>query len=125
MANNDMVVTNEKIDEFRAAVADLKLRTGGQRSDAVRQVIGIILMVGGFVAVLLDYENSLSQGNALNLASEQILALAMVGVIVIGAALFVSSSIARFLRIWMLRQLYEGQAQVEHLVESITGSGRL
>jgi len=25
----------------------------------------------------------------------------------------------------MLRQLYEGQAHVDHLVESITGSGRL
>ncbi len=59
----------------------------------------------------------------MNLASEQILALTMLGLVVIGAALFVSGTMARFLRVWMLRQLYEGQAQVDHLVESIKGTG--
>jgi hypothetical protein len=125
MTNNDITVTDEKIEQFRAAVADLKLRTGRQRADTVKQVIGAILMVGGFIAALIIYEESLSQGSALNLASEQILTLCMLGLIVIGAALFVSSTLARFLRIWMLRQLYEGQAQVNHLVESLTGAGRL
>ncbi|HUJ63904.1 MAG TPA: hypothetical protein VLX59_00090 [Acidimicrobiales bacterium] len=125
MTNNDVVVTDDKIEEFRAAVADLKLRSGRQRSDLVKEIVGAVLMVGGFVAGLIIYESSLSQGSALNLASEQILALTMLGLVVIGAALFVSGTLARFLRVWMLRQLYEGQAHVDHLVESITGSGRL
>ena len=125
MTNNDVVVTDDKIEEFRAAVADLKLRSGRQRSDLVKEIVGAVLMVGGFVAGLIIYESSLSQGSSLNLASEQILALTMLGLVVIGAALFVSGTLARFLRVWMLRQLYEGQAHVDHLVESITGSGRL
>jgi hypothetical protein len=125
MTNNDVVVTDDKIEEFRAAVADLKLRSGRQRSDLVKEIIGAVLMVGGFVAGLIIYESSLSQGSALNLASEQILALTMLGLVVIGAALFVSGTMARFLRVWMLRQLYEGQAQVDHLVESIKGTGQL
>lgn len=123
MTNNDVVVTDDKIEEFRAAVADLKLRSGRQRSDLAKEIIGAVLMVGGFVAGLIIYESSLSQGSALNLASEQILALTMLGLVVIGAALFVSGTMARFLRVWMLRQLYEGQAQVDHLVESIKGTG--
>ncbi len=125
MTNNDVVVTDDKIEEFRAAVADLKLRSGRQRSDLIKEIVGAVLMVGGFVAGLIIYESSLSQGSALNLASEQILALTMLGLVVIGAALFVSGTMARFLRVWMLRQLYEGQAQVDHLVESIRGDGRL
>ena len=125
MTNNDVVVTDDKIEEFRAAVADLKLRSGRQRSDLIKEIVGAVLMVGGFVAGLIIYESSLSQGSALNLASEQILALTMLGLVVIGAALFVSGTMARFLRVWMLRQLYEGQAQVDHLVESIRGGGRL
>jgi len=125
MTNNDVVVTDDKIEEFRSAVADLKLRSGRQRSDLVKEIVGAVLMVGGFVAGLIIYESSLSQGSALNLASEQILALTMLGLVVIGAALFVSGTLARFLRVWMLRQLYEGQAHVDDLVESITGSGRL
>ena len=125
MSNNDVVVTDDKIEEFRTAVADLKLRSGRQRSDLIKEIVGAVLMVGGFVAGLIIYESSLSQGSALNLASEQILALTMLGLVVIGAALFVSGTLARFLRVWMLRQLYEGQAHVDQMVESITRSGRL
>jgi hypothetical protein len=125
MTNNDVVVTDDKIEEFRAAVADLKLRSGRQRSDLIKEIVGAVLMVGGFVAGLIIYESSLSQGSALNLGSEQILALTMLGLVVIGAALFVSGTMARFLRVWMLRQLYEGQAHVDQLVQSITGDGRL
>src|SRR5579862_266020 len=125
MTNNDVVVTNDKIEEFRAAVADLKLRSGRQRSDLIKEIVGAVLMVGGFVAGLIIYESSLSQGSALNLASEQILALTMLGLVVMGAALFVSGTMARFLRVWMLRQLYEGQAHVDQLVGSIKGAGRL
>jgi hypothetical protein len=125
MTNNDVVVTDDKIEEFRAAVADLKLRSGRQRSDLIKEIVGAVLMVGGFVAGLIIYESSLSQGSALNLASEQILALTMLGLVVIGAALFVSGTMARFLRVWMLRQLYEGQAHVDSLVQSIRGDGRL
>ncbi len=113
------VVTDDKIEQFRTAVAELKLRTSRTRGDLVRQVIGGLLMLGGFVAGLIIYEQSLSQSSALNLASEQILALAMLGLVVIGAALFVSASLARFLRFWMLRQLYEGQAHIDQLVDTI------
>lgn len=117
------VVTDDRIEQFRSQVAELKLRTGGSRGDLVRMIVGGLLMLGGFIAGLIIYEQSLSQGSALNLASEQILALAMLGLIVIGAALFVSAVLARFLRFWMLRNLYEGQAQIDDLVERI-GPGR-
>ncbi len=79
MTNNDVVVTDDKIEEFRAAVADLKLRSGRQRSDLIKEIVGAVLMLGGFVAGLIIYESSLSQGSTLNLASEQILALTMLG----------------------------------------------
>ena len=113
--------TEAKIEQFRAEVAGLRLRTGGQRRDTALLIIGALLMVGGFVAALITYEASLHQSSALNLGSEQILAVAMLALTVLGAALFVFASLARFLRFWMLRQLYEGQAHVDHLVESLRG----
>ncbi|MDA8044443.1 MAG: hypothetical protein M0Z30_04275 [Actinomycetota bacterium] len=119
------VVTDDKIEQFRASVNELKLKTSRTRGDLVRQVLGGLLMLGGFVAGLIIYEQSLSQSSALNLASEQILALTMVGLVVIGAALFVSASISRFLRFWMLRNLYEGQAHIDRLVEGYEQHSRL
>lgn len=132
MSNNENVATqdmvagtapraigDDRIEQFRSAVAELKLRTSHTRGDLARQVVGGILMIGGLVAGLIIYEESLSQGSALNLASEQILAIAMLAIVVIGAALFVSASLSRFLRFWMLRQLYEGQAHIDRVVESV------
>jgi hypothetical protein len=40
----------------------------------------------------------------------------MLALAVAGAAVFLRYSLARFLRFWLLRQLYEGQAQVDRLV---------
>jgi hypothetical protein len=114
------MATDEKIEQFRAQVADLRLRPGGQRRDAALVVVGALLMVGGLVAALITYEASLHQSSALNIGSEQILAVSMLALTVIGAALFVFASMARFLRFWMLRQLYEGQAHVDDLVERLS-----
>ena len=116
-------VTDERVEQFRSAVDELKLRTGRSRGDLIRQVVGGVLMLGGFVVGLIIYEQSLSQSSALNLQSEQILAATMLGVVVIGAALFVSASVTRFLRFWMLRQLYEGQANLDRLVEEMGNKG--
>jgi hypothetical protein len=116
-------VTDERVEQFRSAVDELKLRTGRSRGDLIRQVVGGVLMLGGFVVGLIIYEQSLSQSSALNLQSEQILAATMLGVVVIGAALFVSASVTRFLRFWMLRQLYEGQANLDRLVDEMGNKG--
>jgi hypothetical protein len=113
------MLTEDKMDRFKADVADLKLKTGGQRRDGVLQVVGLVLMVLGVVAAVLLYEASLHQGDARNIGSEQILAAGAVGVTVIGAALFVVAALSRFLRLWLLRQMYEGQAHLDQVLEAV------
>ena len=113
------MLTEDKMDRFRADVADLRLKTGGQGRDNALQIVGAILMVLGVVAAVLLYEASLHQSDTRNIASEQILALGAVGVTVIGAALFVVSALSRFLRLWLLRQLYEGQDHIDQVVQAV------
>jgi uncharacterized membrane protein YcjF (UPF0283 family) len=111
--------TEDKMDQFKADVADLKLKTGGQRRDSALQVVGLVLMVLGVVAAVLLYEASLHQTDARNIASEEILAMSAVGVTVIGAALFVVAALSRFLRLWLLRQMYEGQNHLDQVLDSV------
>ena len=40
--------------------------------------------------------------------------------VVAGGALFLRYSIAAFLRMWLLRNLYEGQANTDRIVEAVT-----
>jgi uncharacterized membrane protein YidH (DUF202 family) len=113
------MLTDDKMDRFKSDVAELKLKTGGQGRDGVLQVVGLVLMLVGVVTVVLLYEASLHQSDARNIASEQILAMAGIAVTVIGAALFVVAAVSRFLRLWLLRQLYEGQAHVDRVLDAV------
>jgi uncharacterized membrane protein YidH (DUF202 family) len=111
--------TNSRIDQFKADVVDMKLKTGNRNQEAVLQALGVVLMVVGIAVALLCYSASLNQSDARNIESYLILAVAMLATSVLGAALFLRYSLAKFLRLWLLRQLYEGQANVDRMVEAI------
>ena len=76
-------------------------------------------MVVGAVGAFVAYQVSLDQSDSRDVQSSTILAIAMLALVVVGAALFVRYSLARFLRLWLLRQLYEGQANTDRLVEAL------
>jgi hypothetical protein len=109
------MLAEQQREQFKKDVAGMKLKTGTAKYDGPLRVLGGLLMVVGVAAAFIIYEASLSQKDARNLASEQILAIGFLGVTLIGVALFAVASLARLLRLWLLRQLYEGQAQVEQL----------
>ena len=43
----------------------------------------------------------------------------MLALAVAGAAVFLRYSLARFLRFWLLRQLYEGQSHIDQVVAAL------
>ena len=114
-----MMLAEDRREQFKADVAQMKLKTGTSRRDVAFQVVGGVVMLVGAVAAFIIYEASLSKKSQLDIGSEQILAIAFVAVTLIGVALFVVGSIARVLRLWLLRQLYEGQAHVDQLAAAI------
>jgi hypothetical protein len=113
------VLAEQRREQFQADVADLKLKSRGSRRDGLWRAIGAILMLVGVVASFLVYELSLSKSDYRDIASEQILAIAFVGLAVLGAALYLAAAIASILRLWLLRQLYEGQQHVEALTTAV------
>jgi hypothetical protein len=113
------MLAEEQRTQFKAEVARLKLKGGPPRRDGLLQVIGGGLMAAGTIAVFVVYELSLSQKDPRNISSQQILATGFLALALVGAALFVAGSLARLLRLWLLRQLYESQAHVDQLEAAI------
>jgi hypothetical protein len=113
------MLAEERREQFKADVAQMKLKTGTSRRDGLLQGVGAVLMLAGAVAAFLLYEASLSDKDPRNIASKEVAAVAFLSVTVIGAALFVTGSIARVLRLWLLRQLYEGQAHVDQFIAAV------
>ncbi|WP_238438990.1 hypothetical protein, partial [Frankia nepalensis] len=104
-----------RVDQFKAEVSSLKIRTQDARRDGVLQIVGIVLMVLGIVVVLVTYESSRNMSDPRDIQSQIILAIGFLAVTGAGGALFLYASLAKFLRFWLLRQVYESRSQVDQV----------
>ncbi len=112
-------MTDNRIDQFKADVAELKVKTNRGRRDSALQGLGLVLMIVGVVVAFIVYQSSTNESDPRNIQSEIILAITMLALSVIGAALFIFASLARFLRLWLLRQVYEGQEHVVRVLAAL------
>jgi hypothetical protein len=113
--------TNERrIEEFKQEVAELKLRTPDDGNERSWLIAGIVLPLLGLVAILVGWWGASGTSNAADqfpfLLSGGILGL---GLILIGAALFVRYSMTRYLRFWLVRLIYEDRSQTDRVVETL------
>ncbi len=115
---------NDRIERLQSEAARLDVARAGSR-DGLFLGIAVAGMVIGVVGSFVAYQASLGSDDPRDIQSLIILAMLMLGLVVIGAALFLRYSLAKFLRFWLLRQLYEGQAHVDQLVAGIAPSAGL
>ncbi len=113
------MLAEQRREQFKADVAELKLKSGAPHRDGLWRALGLTLMIVAIGTTLLVYNVSLSQSDYRDIASDQILALAMTGVAVLGAVVFAAASVASVLRLWLLRQLHEGQSHTDQISAAI------
>jgi hypothetical protein len=115
-----MSQSNDRAEQFKADIAEMKLKTGRTGAERLLQLLGAALMVAGIAIALGAYSASLNvtatPGTNVDLLdSNSYIALAIAGVAVsvTGGFLFLRYSLARFLRFWLLRQAYDQRAAIE------------
>jgi hypothetical protein len=115
-----MSQSNDRAEQFKADIAEMKLKTGRTGAERLLQLLGAALMVAGIAIALGAYSASLNVAatpgtNVDLLDSNSFIALAIAGVAisVTGGFLFLRYSLARFLRFWLLRQAYEQRVAIE------------
>ena len=116
----------ERIEQFKAEVADMKLRDPATGLDRLLVKLGVVGLVAGpgfgVAAWFLAHgtRNPVQQRDAIVVA---VLGLTLA---VVGGALFVKGAVAGFLRFWMARLCYEQEAQADRIaaaVASRSGNG--
>lgn len=113
---------SQRIDQFKADVAAMKLKTGKAGRERVLIGFSVVVMLAGVVLAVVAYAASLNVkvspgSNADVLDTNSYVALAIVGLVtsVVGGFLFLRYSLAAFLRYWLLRQAYEQRVAVEEV----------
>lgn len=116
-----------RVDQFKADMAEMKLKTGGASKDGPLQIVGVVLMVAGIAVAFIAYRASLnvtisktgSNADLLDANSYTNLALTGIAITVAGAALYLRCALAKFLRFWLLRQIMENRAQLDEVVAAL------
>jgi hypothetical protein len=115
-----MYENHERVDEFKQEIAGLQIRTPQAETERWLLIggvglmaLGVLFIIGGWwgasgTTVIVDAVSFMISGGILGLA-----------MIVIGAALFVRYSSTRYLRYWLIRQIYENQNNTDRSVEAI------
>ena len=114
-----METTGDRIDQFKADVNDMKLKTGSAGRDRSFQIIGFLLMVAGIVIAFLSWVSARNQAADIEVITLVCLSAAGLGLTVAGAAIFLRYSLAAFLRMWLLRNLYEGQQNTDRIIDAV------
>lgn len=116
---------SNRIEQFKSDVSEMNLKAGNAGREKALGIVGLVLMIVGIVGCFVSYVSATNSGGTVQGSAEIqeliVLALAFVAVSVLGAALFLRYAFASFLRMWLLRQLYEGQANTDRLIEAIEG----
>jgi hypothetical protein len=110
----------DRVEEFTREIAAMKIRTPEAEQErwalilgVAAMVIGLGLIVGAWwgasgTTVIVDAISYLISGGVLGL-----------GLIIIGAALFVRYSSTRYLRYWLVRMIYEEQANADRIQAAV------
>jgi hypothetical protein len=125
----DRPVDLDRVEVFKAEIAEMKLKTGRTRSERVFEVLGVVMMVAGILIAFGAYSASLNvkatpgtNVDLLNSSSYLPLAIAGLAVSVMGGFVFLRYSLARFLRFWLLRQTYEQRVALDQRADVSEGT---
>jgi hypothetical protein len=110
--------SDARVDQFRADVADMRLKDPATGLDRLLLRLGVLGMIGGPVLAVIAYFLSHSAtGAAAPLEQRDALIQALIGVAItiVGAALYLKAAIAGFLRFWMARLVYEQRRERDQI----------
>ena len=112
----------ERIERFKAEVADMKLRDPATGVDRVLGRVGLVGLVAGVAFAVAAWFISHGTTNPLQQRDAIVLGLLGVTLAVVGGALWLKATLAGFLRFWLARLCYEQQAQADRIAASVNGS---
>jgi hypothetical protein len=119
-----MTDTTERVEQFRADVAEMKLRDPATGLDRLLVKLGVAGLVAGPCFGVAAWFISHGTRNPLQQRDAIVAALLGLTLAVVGAALFVKGALAGFLRFWMARLCYEQQVQADRLAAPGNGGRR-
>ena len=111
---------SDRVEQFKEEIAGMHIRTPQSENERWLLILGVVLMVLGLLFIIGGYWGASGTDVIVEsvtfLISGGVLGL---GLIVVGAALFARYSMTRYLRFWLIRMVYEEQANTDRVVAAL------
>ncbi len=110
--------TTPRMEEFHAEVDALKVGGGRANPERLWLRLGILGWVVAVVVEIVAYAGSHGTKNPLSQRDYTIVALLGVVIAVIATGLFVTFSLTRYLRYWLIRLIYQDRESTDRIIEA-------
>ncbi len=113
-----------RLNEFEGDIRGLGVKGGNAGPERWMVLAGLLATVVGLVLVVVGLFGV--QGSGSDLAQGDNLAMMWLGlgVAIVGVVLWARYSFSRYLRYWLVRQVFEQRANTDRIVDAIEQKGR-
>ncbi len=119
------VLAGPRLEQFETEIRKLKVKGSRPETERLFVVLGVIAIVAGFILTAIGISGVRSAGDQLSQGDSMSLTVLGVGIAIVGAVVWARSSLTRYLRYWLVRDLYEQRASTDRIVEAVErSSGR-
>jgi hypothetical protein len=118
-SNASAVMPADRLAQFEQEIRRLGVKGGNPEPERWLVILGVLGVIGGFglaifgLNLVIAASSSLDQGDGLAQVALG------VGIAVVAAVLWARYSLTRYLRYWLIRQVYESRASTDRIVEAI------
>jgi hypothetical protein len=109
----------ERLQQFEAEIRRLGVKGGNAEPERWLVIVGVLGVIGGFALAVFGVNLVLNAATALDQGDGLAQTLLGVGIALVGAVLWARYSLSRYLRYWLIRQVYESRASTDRIVEAI------
>jgi hypothetical protein len=110
----------DRVAEFTSEIDSMKLRATSAAGEKRLLVLGLVTLAAGLVLTIIGgiqvTNNTAPADQRAFMATGTFIGIAL---IIAGAAFFVRYSLARYLRFWLLRLVWESRANADRIVDAI------
>lgn len=118
------VLSGPRLEQFEAEITKLKVKGGRADRERILVILGVIATIAGFVVTTIGITGVRNASDQLSQGDSMSLTILGVGIAIVGAVVWARCSLSRYLRYWLVRDLYEQHASTDRIVEAIERQGK-
>jgi hypothetical protein len=112
-------MSTDRLQQFEDEIRRLGVKGGTAEPERWLVVVGVLAVIGGIGLAVFGVNLVLNASTQLEQGDGQVQTVLGGAIAIVGAIVWARYSLSRYLRYWLIRQVYETRASTDRIVEAI------